>query len=36
MTNICENLLTSDHVSDMKSIRDLIKIIMIMCKIHKE
>jgi hypothetical protein len=36
MTNICKNMLTSNHISDMKLIKDLFKIIMIMCKIHKE
>jgi hypothetical protein len=36
MTDICDNMLTSDHISDIKLIWDLFKIIMIMCKIHKE
>jgi hypothetical protein len=36
MIDIYENMLTRDHISDMKLIRDLFKIIMIICKIHKE
>jgi hypothetical protein len=36
MTVIYDKMVTSDHISDMKLIRDLFKIIMILCKIHKE